>query len=139
MENTTALEELDRDWLRIAPQLLDYERRAWTHEDRDYISSTVRSQYLGRESINNSTVPQLIQIEGDRHFRAGIDKYAKILASARGSKPVYMYQFAYRGEFGASQAWSNSSVNRGKLLSPMRIYKQSKAHFINIAPLSSFF
>jgi len=115
MENSTALAELDQDWMKLAPLLLNYEKSAKTQEDRDFTSSTVRSKYFGSAPINNSTVPQLINLQGDRRYVAGIDRFAKTLASVRGSKPIYMYQYAYRGEFSASQTMSKTSVNRGKL------------------------
>jgi len=115
MENKTALTELDQNWLEIAPQLLDYQETARTMEDRNNVSMAVRSKYIGSMPINNDTVPQLVQIEGDRHFVAGIDHFAKTLAAVRGSKPVYMYQYGYKAEYSVSMAWSNSTVNRGKL------------------------
>jgi len=115
MENNTALAELDRDWMKIAPLMLNYEKTAKTQKDRDFAGSTVRSKYLGSAPIDHSTVPQLIALQGDRRYVAAIDRFAKTLASRTESKPIYMYQYAYRGEFSASQTMSKTSVNRGEV------------------------
>ena len=99
-DNLTALAELDRNWMQLAPLVLDYEESAWTERDRDFISSTVRSQYFGRAPINYNTVPQLIQLQEDRRSLSGIDNFAKTLASARGTQPVYLYLYSYQGPSG---------------------------------------
>ena len=120
VENSTALAQLDRNWDELAPLLLNYVETTGTQKDKDFVSSVVRKRYLGAAPINNSTVPQLIQMEGDRQFLAGITHFAKTVARVRGSQPVFMYQYGYKGEYSLSQVWSNSSVKRGKFFSSMR-------------------
>jgi len=136
-ENSTALAELDRDWNEIAPLLLDYKRSARSKQDRHYTSSVIRKKYFRDAPINNSTVDQLIALQGDRHFVAGIDQFAKTLASVRGSKPIYFYLFAYKGEFSLSQAWGNSSVNRGKFSCSVNIIVKHEIFKIAQSPLKS--
>ncbi|KAK3927492.1 Venom carboxylesterase-6 [Frankliniella fusca] len=96
------LERLDREWLRLAPLLLDYNDTAGTEAERDAVSRAVREHYFGQRPLSAAT-SEFIAMVGDRIFYAGVEQAAREQAQAN-SQPVYLYVFGFRGEHSLSGA-----------------------------------
>lgn len=105
------MKELNDNWLKIAPHLLDYNYTI-PHKQQDKVSKMIRQHYLGTKSIDGSTKAALIQLISDRLFVTDGAKAARLMAKYMKS-PVWFYYFSYRGAHSLSEAMSHTDVDLG--------------------------
>uniref|UniRef100_A0A1B6FLE1 Carboxylic ester hydrolase n=1 Tax=Cuerna arida TaxID=1464854 RepID=A0A1B6FLE1_9HEMI len=109
--NNDLLRDLDRNWNKIAPHLLDYNYTVPTDE-LDYVSQRIRNYYLGNHSIDSDNKGDLVRMMSDRLFVVDIDRAARLQAVATKS-PVYFYYFTYRGKYSISSLFCSCKDNLG--------------------------
>ncbi|XP_046744721.1 venom carboxylesterase-6-like [Diprion similis] len=109
--NATRLADLNQNWMRIGPELLDY---IFTIPEMEQpkVSGRVRYHYLENRPIDNSTVKQMIQMVTDRLFGYSAEKAARLQARVM-RNPVLFYYFSYRGAHSFSEYLSGSKENFG--------------------------
>ncbi|KAG8281695.1 carboxylic ester hydrolase activity protein [Homalodisca vitripennis] len=100
IKNTSLLQELEQRWHVIAPFLLDYNNTVPVHLINN-VTAQIRKTYFGNKVIGYESRRELIKMMSDRLFNVGIEKAAKLQASATKSS-VYFYNFAYRGKYSVS-------------------------------------
>lgn len=61
MANETLLAEIDRDWLKIAPFLLDYNDTVLPHQ-KDETSLKIKEYYMKGQPISRATTAPFIQV-----------------------------------------------------------------------------
>lgn len=59
--NETLLAEIDRDWLKIAPFLLDYNDTVLPHQ-KDKTSLKIKEYYMKGQPISRATTAPFIQV-----------------------------------------------------------------------------
>lgn len=101
--HASKLQELDREWLRKAPLLLDYNYTGPADPaQRDALSAAVREHYFGERPLAGAT-KEFIAMIGDRIFNAGVELAAREMAQAN-SEAVFLYEFGFRGSSSLSAA-----------------------------------
>lgn len=105
------MKELNDNWLKIAPHLLDYNYTI-PRKQQDRVSQMIREHYLGNKAIEASTRAELIQLISDRLFVTDGAKAARLMAKNMKS-PVWFYYFSYRGAHSLSEPMSHTDINMG--------------------------
>uniref|UniRef100_A0A1B6J7A4 Carboxylic ester hydrolase n=1 Tax=Homalodisca liturata TaxID=320908 RepID=A0A1B6J7A4_9HEMI len=106
--NASLLAEIERDWLKIAPALLDYNYTTPAHL-QDEISLKIKQFYMKGQPISRATTAPFIQMVGDRLFVVNVERAARLQSAAR-LAPVYFYRFSYRGKHSYSEQMSWGST-----------------------------
>jgi len=106
--NATLLAEIERDWLKVAPALLDYNYTVQPHR-MDETSHKIKQFYLKGQPISPATTAPFIQLASDRWFVVETERAARMQAAAR-LAPVYFYRFSYRGKHSLSETMSWGST-----------------------------
>jgi len=106
--NATLLAEIERDWLKIAPDLLDYNYTV-VPSLKDETSLKIKEYYMKGQPISRSTTAPFIQLASDRLFVAYVERAARMQAAAK-KAPVYFYRFSYRGKHSYSELMSWGST-----------------------------
>ncbi|XP_017888965.2 venom carboxylesterase-6-like, partial [Ceratina calcarata] len=104
------LQQLNDNWTSIAPFLLDFYDTIPLSQQRS-VAQKIRRYVLGSNKINgtDSSLRPLIPMFGDRIFRLGIEKAARLQAE-RNESPVWTYYFNYRANRSASEFFSGGSI-----------------------------
>ncbi|KAF2903951.1 hypothetical protein ILUMI_02213 [Ignelater luminosus] len=95
VRNASLLEELDKDFERIAPIAFIYERNT---ENSKHISRELRKFYLGDGPLNNSSLSGLEKLYADGVIGFGVNRGVKLL-SENSNRPVYYYRFSFKGRY----------------------------------------
>ncbi|XP_046680494.1 esterase E4-like [Homalodisca vitripennis] len=111
LKNNKLMKELDENWNKIAPHLLDYNNTV-AKELQDEISDKIKKFYFGNKNISTAQTAELVRMLSDRLFAADIEKAARLHASVT-SSPVYFYSFSYRGTYSAGNFFCNCNDNWG--------------------------
>ncbi|XP_046677003.1 venom carboxylesterase-6-like [Homalodisca vitripennis] len=106
--NATLLAEIEKDWLKIAPALLDYNYTV-VPDHKDEVSLKIKEYYMKGQPISRSTVAPFIQLASDRLFVVDVERAARLMAQAE-KAPVYFYRFSYRGKHSYSEMMSWGST-----------------------------
>jgi len=106
--NATLLEEIERDWLKIAPALLDYNYTV-VPERKDETSQKIKDFYMKGKPISRKTTAPFIQLASDRLFVVDVERAARLQAAV-GKAPVHFYRFTYRGKHSYSELMSFGST-----------------------------
>ncbi|XP_076654247.1 venom carboxylesterase-6 [Halictus rubicundus] len=109
--NNDLLEQLNDNWLDIAPYLLNYNDTIPLSQQKE-VAQKAREHYLGSRRISSDSVEPLIHMIGDRLFAANFEKAAKLQAKVNKS-PVWTYYYSHRGTRSVSESISQSTKNFG--------------------------
>ncbi|KAJ8669923.1 hypothetical protein QAD02_001182 [Eretmocerus hayati] len=105
------LQELDKNWVSIAPALLGYNYTI-PNSMYDKVAVDSRKEYLGNSTIDINSVAQLQQLLTDQRFFIGIETGVRLQAVAS-LNPVYMYYYSYRATTSMSDDLSGTRNNYG--------------------------
>lgn len=105
---------MNDNWVTIAPHLLDFNYTIAKAEHAK-IARLIKKHYLGDGTIDKSSVPEIIQMVGDRLFVYDGEKAARLQAKANKS-PVRFYHFSYRGAHSLTELMTGTSEDFGELL-----------------------
>ncbi|XP_057321823.1 venom carboxylesterase-6-like [Microplitis mediator] len=111
VDSEELMEELDKNWDKILPHLLDYNYTIPASRHGE-VSRKIRSHYLGRKKLNKVSVLPLIHMVGDRLFAIGGEKAARMMAKANKS-PVLFYLYSYRAPDSLSDLFIPSKPDLG--------------------------
>ncbi|XKL63065.1 hypothetical protein PGB90_005429 [Kerria lacca] len=106
------LKELDEKWNEIAPHLLFYNYSIVNDEKKNNVSAAIKKYYFGDKNISKETIPQLVQVLGDRAFYNDIT-HAVQLHSSVTSENVFCYFFSYRGKYSLSNLFTHNDIDYG--------------------------
>jgi len=106
VRNQTISDELNANWKKHAPTLLDY--GDLPKRQRDDVSSKIRDFYLGNKSVNMESLYELVDLFSDTSFNFGFEETAHLFANA--SVPLYLYLYNHHGEFGVNQGYFRVSL-----------------------------
>lgn len=110
-KNHEILEELDENWHKIAPFLLDYNHTV-PRQMMASVSEKIRQFYFGNGEISAKLRREFIEMLGDRFFVADTEKAVRLQASASKSY-VFLYKFGYRGRHSKAFSLCGCSDNMG--------------------------
>ncbi|XP_053988368.1 carboxylic ester hydrolase-like [Hylaeus volcanicus] len=111
VDNRKLLKELNDDWDKIAPSLLDFNDTVSLSQQKN-VSEMARKHYLGSKSINSVTDKHVVQMIGDRLFKVDFEKAVRLQAKINRS-PVWTYYYTYRAKYSQSDALSGSTKDFG--------------------------
>ncbi|XP_076291539.1 venom carboxylesterase-6 [Lasioglossum baleicum] len=109
--NDVLLEQLNDNWLYIAPYLLNYNDTVPLNQ-QNKVAELVREHYLQSKQISSDNVEPLIRMIGDRLFAVNFEKAAKLQAKVNKS-PVWTYYYSYRAARSVSESISQSTKDFG--------------------------
>lgn len=109
--NEEYMEQLDVDWDRIAPHLLDFNFTIPRNKHVE-VAQKIRKHYLGSKKINRANAQTLIHLMGDRLFVVDGEKSAELMAKAN-RNPVWFYFYSYRAEYSLSDDYIPTKDNFG--------------------------
>lgn len=110
IDREEVLKTLNRDWLIIAPNLLDFNNTC-SSTKRDVVSYKIKQYYFGASDVSANS-SKIIEMASDRLFKSGMGAAVIMQASAVKSS-VYFYEFAYRGKTSLTVYLSRSQGNFG--------------------------
>ncbi|XP_026753176.2 esterase E4-like [Galleria mellonella] len=90
-------ERMDGNFIDFMPADLNFD----TIEIKNEISENVKSFYFGNKTISNETIVEYLNYFGDYLVLDGILNSAEI--HARNNNPVYLMEFAYKGNMGSNE------------------------------------
>lgn len=102
---------MDDNWNTLASHILDYDGTI-EGELKNNISSIIKTQYLGNNSISEKSFFELEQMLTDRIFIVDMKKAVRLQASLN-LAPVYLYYYKYPGKTGLAQTLSNREYDFG--------------------------
>ncbi|XP_034255419.1 venom carboxylesterase-6-like isoform X2 [Thrips palmi] len=95
--NDSLVRDLDEHWETVAPQLLSFHDKRVPEADRPILARKIRKFYLQNNSLASSK-EQLLKLMTDGNFMSGVSSHISKRAAVQ-SQPVYVYEFAHRGEY----------------------------------------
>lgn len=105
------LQEIDQNWNRLLPSILDYQTSLRDDElRRNEISQTVRKRYLGRRALSDNSFKDFIRIISNRLYFAGVITSAKLMQEFI---PIYIYYDIYKTKYAVGELLSKSNKNYG--------------------------
>ncbi|KAK9884284.1 hypothetical protein WA026_005236 [Henosepilachna vigintioctopunctata] len=93
------------------PHILHYNYTI-SKSSKKYVNDKIREEYFGKEHVNRENFHILIDVIGDRLFKADIDKCTRIHA-ANIKSPVFHYLFDYRGAHSKTEIRSGTKGDIG--------------------------
>lgn len=96
------LHELEANWNKLLPHILDYDNSLMDSQLKDKISEDIRRYYLKGSPVTRDNFLEFVKILSDRLFLEGIEEGVRLQAKAM-SSPVYYYHFTYRGAHSLSE------------------------------------
>lgn len=128
--DNAALKDLDENWEKIAPLLLNYNYTIAETEQKN-ISAKIRKDYFGDKHIDSDSLPDLVHVVGDRLFIADAIRAATLQAKAN-KNPVWFYYYNFK----ATKKHKNGldlGKNSLKISSPFLINFLWKSYFVGVA------
>lgn len=111
VNNETLLRDLDKNWNKIAPYLLDF-KHTIPPCHLNIVSQQIRNFYLNNTAISSANKRTLIKMLTDRLFVSDIEQSVKFQTSVTNSS-VYFYLFGYRGVNSLSEGIFNLKEDLG--------------------------
>lgn len=107
--DSNLIEELNKDFNRIAPILMQYGETA---PDKDHVSKQIREFYFGNRQIDVSTKDEVTNMITDSWFLVAEDAAVQ-LHSKYSKQPVYYFLFGYRGSNTFGSLFGNDPYDYG--------------------------
>nr|XP_022918355.1 venom carboxylesterase-6-like [Onthophagus taurus] len=101
------LEEIDRDWNKLAPYILEFYHAP--EEDWVEISEKIKEFYFKGENITKSNFESFLKVCTQRLFHMGAEKSAKMQANISNSN-VYFLMFGYLGAGNLIKTFYNADI-----------------------------
>nr|AWW17126.1 carboxylesterase E11 [Subpsaltria yangi]AWW17127.1 carboxylesterase E12 [Subpsaltria yangi] len=103
--------EINNTWNAFAPHLLDYNFSVLPKE-RDAVSQEIRKFYFGEEEMSVQNGDKLVEMAGDRHFKADVAR-AVLHQAFQSYSYIYVSIFSYRGKHSVTESFSQTGNNYG--------------------------
>ncbi|CAH0564912.1 unnamed protein product [Brassicogethes aeneus] len=95
INNGTLLDDLDKNWEKLAPICFSYERNT---DKSKLVSKKAREFYVPEKKLSNLSLKGLSEIFADGVVGYSVNRITKLLSETIKS-PVYHYRFSYQGRY----------------------------------------